>query len=57
MEIIFSVPGGYKEIMSIARKRSGIQEMFLEAETGAWQYFIRYLSHFPKNLLATGIYQ
>lgn len=55
MEIIFSLAGGYKEVMSIARKRAGIQEMFLEAEIGAWQYLIRYFSHFPKNLLATGI--
>lgn len=55
MKIIVSLPGGYKEIMSIARKTAGIQEMFLEAEVGAWQHFIRYFSHFPKNLLDRGI--
>ena len=42
MEIIFSLAGGYKEIISIARKRAGIQEMSLQPEVGAWHYFIGY---------------
>lgn len=41
----------------ISRTRAGIQEMFPEAEVGAWQYFILYFSHSPKNLPARCICQ